>query len=67
MQSARSGDLPKLAAPARRALANASITSLAELCDRTEEDIASLHGMGPKATAVLREALERAGLAFARS
>ncbi len=50
-----------------RALAGADIGTLDDLSRRTEGDIARLHGMGPKAMATLREALERAGLAFARS
>lgn len=57
--------LPKLAAPARRALAGAGITSLEDLSAYLEADIAALHGMGPNALATLREALAGAGLQFA--
>lgn len=42
-------DLPRMAAPARRALATASITTLADLTRCTEQEVAALHGMGPKA------------------
>ncbi|MEU8803276.1 hypothetical protein [Spirillospora sp. NPDC048819] len=40
-------DLPKLAAPARRALASAGYGSLAQIAQATEDEIAVLHGMGP--------------------
>lgn len=58
------GDLPKIAAPARRALENASIFSLAQLAGHCEADIAQLHGMGPNALGKLREALTQEGLNF---
>lgn len=58
-------DLPAISAPARRALEAAGITSLELLADRTESEIADLHGMGPKALGILRAALADAGLAFA--
>jgi hypothetical protein len=58
-------DLPvKISAPARRALAGANITSLAQLAEHRESDIARLHGMGPKALGVLRQALAAQGLSF---
>jgi hypothetical protein len=56
------GDLPKLAAPARRALASAGITRLEQLATLTESELRDLHGMGPSALTVLRVALERRGL-----
>jgi len=58
--------LPKLAAPARRALAAADISTLEDLAQRSEADTAALHGMGPNAMATLRAAMTRAGLAFAK-
>lgn len=54
-----------LAAPARRALAAAGYTSLAQLGQVSEAELRKLHGMGPKALAQLREALAARGLAFA--
>lgn len=60
-------DLPKLAAPAQRALPGAGIASLSDLSRHTEAEVASLHGMRPKALDNLRQALGRAGLAFAGS
>jgi DNA-directed RNA polymerase alpha subunit len=58
------GDLPRLAAPARRALESAGIASLAQLSRFTEKEIMALHGMGPNALSKLREALKDSGLAF---
>jgi len=59
-------DLPKLSAPAHRALAAEGITSLRELASHEEKEIASLHGVGPKVVRMMKEALSEAGLAFAK-
>jgi len=56
--------LPKLAAPAQRALIAAGFLSLEQLTRHTEAEVAQLHGMGPIALAKLREALKAHGLAF---
>lgn len=58
------GDLPKLYAPARRALENAGISSLLQISKYKESEISDLHGMGPKAMQVLREELGAKGLSF---
>ena len=58
------GDLPKLAAPARRALAGAGLGTLAQVAKRKEADVAALHGMGPNAMATLKAAMEAQGLGF---
>jgi hypothetical protein len=50
-------NLPKLAAPARRALQGAGYTRLEDLTKVTESDVMRLHGMGPNAMQVLRNAL----------
>ena len=60
-----SGFLSLLGAPARRALAQAGISTLAELSQHSEAEILKLHGVGPKTLPVLRQALDDAGLAFA--
>jgi hypothetical protein len=57
-------DLPKLAAPARRALAGAGYTRLEDLTKVTEAEVMQLHGMGPNAMRALRTALEERGLSF---
>jgi hypothetical protein len=57
-------DLPKLAAPARRALLGAGYTRLEQLTEVSEAEVMELHGMGQNAMRVLREALEERGLSF---
>jgi hypothetical protein len=57
-------DLPRLAAPARRALEGAGYRSLEQLARAKESDIAKLHGMGPNAMNALRNALKERGLSF---
>ena len=62
----RDDDLPpNLSAPARRALAGAGYTSLAQLTAVTEQELLRLHGMGPNAVRQLKAALAERGLAFA--
>lgn len=57
-------ELPKLAAPAQRALNSAGITHLKQLTKVTEAELGQLHGMGPKALGILRETLKAQGLSF---
>ena len=65
MSPSPTNDLPKLAAPAQRALSNAGIHSLAQLTKFSEADVKKLHGIGPNALEALRRALAEQGLAFA--
>lgn len=51
--------------PATRALANAGYTRLEQLAGVSAVDILRLHGVGPKAIRLLRQALADHGLAFA--
>ncbi|MFI1933981.1 DNA-binding protein [Streptomyces sp. NPDC020330] len=51
--------------PARRALRTAGHTRLDRLTTVTAAELLALHGVGPKAIRVLREALAAEGLAFA--
>lgn len=54
------GDLPHtIGRPATRALAEAGITTLDGIAQLSESELASLHGVGPKAVRILREALDR--------
>ena len=55
---------PKIGAPATRALEAAGYTNLKQLTKVTEAEIAQLHGMGPKALGILRDALKAEGLSF---
>lgn len=57
-------DLPKLAAPALRALTSAGITSLKDLTKVSEEELMQLHSMGRNALGTLREALKSRGWSF---
>jgi len=58
-------DFPKIGAPAVRALNGAGLYRLAQLTEITEAELLKLHGMGPKAIKLLREALRAQGLDFA--
>ena len=57
-------NLPKLVAPAQRALASAGITHLEQLTQWSEAELLKLHGLGPKTIAPLREAMAEHGLYF---
>lgn len=56
---------PKLANPARRALAAAGCDHLEDLTAHTEAEVAGWHGIGPNALNQLRSALAAQGLSFA--
>lgn len=60
----KEGFMATLAAPARRALENAGITSVQLLAQHTEKEILKLHGMGKASLPRLRLALKDEGLAF---
>jgi hypothetical protein len=64
MMEAEPTDLPKLAAPARRALLGAGFTRLEDLTRVSEAEVMKLHGMGPNAMRALRAALAERGLSF---
>jgi hypothetical protein len=57
--------VPRIGAPATRALRAAGLVTLEALSAVTEAEVAALHGVGPIAIERLREALADAGLAFA--
>ena len=59
-------DLPKLAAPAQRALAGAGIQNLKDLTKFSEAQIKALHGIGPNALKELHRAMKADGIAFAK-
>jgi predicted flap endonuclease-1-like 5' DNA nuclease len=58
---------PGVSGPALRALSGAGVRRLADLSQWSEADLAALHGMGPKALAVLRDALAASGRRFRAS
>jgi uncharacterized protein YdhG (YjbR/CyaY superfamily) len=57
-------NFPKIGSPATSALEAAGYTDLKQLTRVTEAELAQLHGMGPKALGILREALKAEGLSF---
>ncbi|HIZ38181.1 MAG TPA: DNA-binding protein [Candidatus Ruania gallistercoris] len=57
-------DLPAIGRPATRALTTAGITSLDAVAARTEAELLELHGLGPRALRLLREALAAQGRSF---
>ena len=60
----KNGFLSILSAPARRALEKKGITTLKHLSKFREEEILSLHGMGPASVPKLRSALQGERLSF---
>jgi mannose-6-phosphate isomerase-like protein (cupin superfamily) len=59
--------LPKLSAPARRALSAAGYTRLDQLAQVSESELSKLHGVGPTAIKALRAALDERGLSSKRA
>ena len=60
------GDLPVgLSQPALRALAAAGYQRIEQFAAVSETEISKLHGVGPKAIVLLRDALNARGLSFA--
>jgi hypothetical protein len=58
-------DLPKgIGKPALRALSSAGYLRLEQFSKLTEAEVMKLHGMGPKAMGLIREALAEKGLYF---
>ena len=55
----------RYASPARQALRAIGVTHLTELTQYSEQELLKLHGVGPKAIRLFREALAARGLAFA--
>jgi hypothetical protein len=62
--AARTMGLPAVGRPAANALGLAGITTLEKAAEHTEEELLAMHGVGPKAVRILREALAASGLGF---
>ncbi len=62
--TAQTPDLPRIGAPATRALASIGVVRLDQVAAMREADVAALHGVGPRAITLLRAALADRGLAF---
>lgn len=56
--------LPKIGAPATRALASIGVTRLSQLADHRARDLLALHGFGPRAIRILQTAMDERGLSF---
>ncbi len=56
--------LPKIGAPATRALASIGVTRLSQLASHRTEELLALHGFGPRAIKLLRDAMNNQGLSF---
>lgn len=59
-----SSDLPRIGAPATRALASIGVTRLEQVADLSEAELLALHGFGPRALRLLTEALEARGMSL---
>lgn len=58
-------ELPKIGAPATRALRTHGVHSLEQAAVLGEQALLGMHGVGPKAIRILREAVEELGLELA--
>jgi predicted flap endonuclease-1-like 5' DNA nuclease len=62
------GDLPDaIGKTAARELALNGITSLGQVADHSKIELLAIHGVGPKAIAILESALAAKGLEYTRS
>jgi hypothetical protein len=59
-----SDELPRIGAPATRALAGIGVTRLSQLTEHRADELLELHGMGPRALGILRQALADQGLSL---
>lgn len=64
MTAPADGGLPRIGAPATRALEGAGYTTLASLAGVSRAELLRLHGMGPKALRILEAEMEKRGLAL---
>jgi hypothetical protein len=56
--------LPRIGRPATSALEVVGVTRLDQVRERTADELLALHGVGPKAIRILREALAERGWSF---
>ncbi len=62
------GDLPnEIGKTAARELAHHGITTLRQVAERSRKELLAIHGVGPKAIAILGEALVAKGLEYKSS
>jgi hypothetical protein len=58
-------ELPRIGAPATRALVAIGVTTLSQAAERSASELSALHGFGPRALRILRTALAERGLRLA--
>lgn len=64
----QASELPSgLAKPAARALTHSGLLTLEHIAKISEDELKQLHGIGPKAVELIRQALERNGLSFSEN
>jgi predicted flap endonuclease-1-like 5' DNA nuclease len=56
--------LPKIGAPATRALESIGVTTIEQLAEHTKKELLALHGFGPRAIRILRPVMEELGVTF---
>ncbi|HVL22780.1 MAG TPA: hypothetical protein VM450_01765 [Thermomicrobiales bacterium] len=56
--------LPKIGAPATRALAAIGVTTVEQLSAYTEQELLALHGVGPRAIRILAPVMAELGVRF---
>ena len=62
------GDLPgEIGKTAARELSRHGITSLQQIADHSKRELLAIHGVGPKAIAILGDALTANGLGYMES
>ncbi|MCK6568995.1 MAG: hypothetical protein L6Q45_15040 [Anaerolineales bacterium] len=66
-QKSPSSNLPNIGAPATRALLAEGYTTLKQLTKVTEAELLQLHGVGPRAIRILKEAFKAKGWSFKES
>lgn len=64
MERMLDSDLPRIGAPATRALVSIGVTRLEQLADRSRDELVALHGFGPRALRILDEALAERGISL---
>lgn len=58
--------LPRLSAPAQRALASQGIRNLEDLAGFSRTRLAELHGLGPSTLKTLEEAMKKSGISYGK-
>ncbi|MCX6522167.1 MAG: DNA-binding protein [Actinobacteria bacterium] len=57
-------DLPRIGAPAIRALASIGVTRIDQLAEQSRTELLGLHGVGPRALRIIDDALAVRGLSM---